>query len=190
MRVFGFGFFLYTVLDMFSSICEKRNETGLVDKYRGKMEQLKFFLNSKGWDGRWYRRAFFPDGTPIGSMQCIECKIDAIAQSWAVISGAGEDDKVRVAMDSVYNNLVDRENMIIKLLTPPFNESEMEPGYIKAYLPGVRENGGQYTHGAIWVMIASAILGENDRASEYLRMIIDKVVWDGEQAHIFIYGSH
>lgn len=135
------------------------------------MEKLKFFLNSKGWDGRWFRRAFFPDGKPIGSMECVECKIDAIAQAWSVISGAGDEDKIKEAMDSVHNNLVDRENMLIKLLTPPFNESEVEPGYIKSYLPGVRENGGQYTHGAIWVMIASAILGENERSTEYLRMI-------------------
>lgn len=145
VRVFGFGFFLYTVLDKFCKVCEKRKEMDLVSKYREKMMNLKHFLNSKGWDGRWFRRAFFPDGTPIGSMQCTECKIDAIAQAWSVISGAGEEEKCKLAMDSVYNNLVDRENMIIKLLTPPFNESEVEPGYIKAYLPGVRENGGQYT---------------------------------------------
>ena len=102
-------------------------------------------MNENGWDGKWYRRAYFEDATPVGSSINDECKIDGISQSWAVISGAGEIDKCVQAMNSLEAYLVDKENMLIKLLTPPFDKTSLNPGYIKEYIPGVRENGGQYT---------------------------------------------
>lgn len=140
------GFFLYNVLEKFSKICRIKNEENLIIKYEKEMEKLKYALNSNAWDGKWYKRAFFEDGTPLGSNQNDECKIDSISQSWSVISKAGEDEKSRMAMESLNAYLVDRENMVIKLLTPPFENINKEVGYIKAYIPGVRENGGQYTH--------------------------------------------
>ena len=140
------GFFLYTVLDNFIPICEEKEDLELVKKYEEIKRNLKRALNTNGWDGRWYKRAFMDDGNILGSMQNDECRIDSIAQSWSVISNAGENDKKYIAMESLENHLVDKENGIIKLLDPPFEKSKLEPGYIKAYLPGVRENGGQYTH--------------------------------------------
>ena len=165
------GFFLYNVLEKFSKICRIKNEENLIIKYEKEMEKLKYALNSNAWDGKWYKRAFFEDGTPLGSNQNYECKIDSISQSWSVISKAGEDEKSRMAMESLNAYLVDRENMVIKLLTPPFENINKEVGYIKAYIPGVRENGGQYTHGAIWAIIANSLLKNGNRAEEYFRII-------------------
>lgn len=165
------GFFLYNVLEKFSKICRIKNEENLIIKYEKEMEKLKYALNSNAWDGKWYKRAFFEDGTPLGSNQNDECKIDSISQSWSVISKAGEDEKSRMAMESLNAYLVDRENMVIKLLTPPFENINKEVGYIKAYIPGVRENGGQYTHGAIWAIIANSLLKNGNRAEEYFRII-------------------
>ncbi len=165
------GFFLYTVLDRFIPICENRQDTELVEKYKNIMQDLKKALNTVSWDGRWYRRAFTDDGDILGSLQNEECRIDSIAQSWATISGAGDNDKKYISMESLEKHLVDKENGIIKLLDPPFEKSKLEPGYIKAYLPGTRENGGQYTHAAIWAIIAEAMLGFGDKAAEYFRMI-------------------
>ena len=110
------------------------------------MERLKRALNTKCWDGRWFKRAFTDDGEILGSLQNEECKIDNISQSWAVISSAGDNDKKYIAMESLENHLIDKELGIIKLLDPPFEKSKLDPGYIKSYLPGTRENGGQYTH--------------------------------------------
>ena len=165
------GFFLYTVLDNFIPICEEKGDLELAKKYEEIKQNLKRALNTNGWDGRWYKRAFMDDGNILGSMQNDECRIDSIAQSWSVISNAGENDKKYIAMESLENHLVDKENGIIKLLDPPFEKSKLEPGYIKAYLPGVRENGGQYTHAAIWVIIAESLLGFGDKALELYRMI-------------------
>ena len=134
-------------------------------------ESLKKALNTIGWDGRWYKRAFSDDGETLGTSQNEECKIDSISQTWSVISHAGENDKKYIAMENLENYLVDSENGIIKLLTPPFENTNIEPGYIKSYMPGVRENGGQYTHAAAWVIIAEAILGFGDKATEYFKMI-------------------
>ena len=128
-------------------------------------------LNNIGWDGRWYRRAYTDNGYLLGSIQNEECKIDGIAQSWSVISNAGDNDKKYISMQSLENHLIDREIGIIKLLDPPFSNSILEPGYIKAYMPGVRENGGQYTHAAIWTIIAESKLGFGDKAVELLKMI-------------------
>ena len=165
------GFFLYNVLDRFIPICQLKNDTELIQRYEQIKANLKKALNTKGWDGRWYKRAFMDDGNILGSMENEECRIDSIAQSWSTISNAGDNDKKYISMDSLENHLIDKENGIIKLLDPPFDKSKLEPGYIKAYLPGVRENGGQYTHAAIWVIIAEAMLGFGDKATELYRMI-------------------
>ena len=132
---------------------------------------FKKVVNTVGWDGRWYRRAFTDEGDILGSLQNEECRIDSIAQSWATISKIGDNDKKYISMESLEKHLVDKENGIIKLLDPPFEKSKLEPGYIKSYLPGTRENGGQYTHAAIWAVIAEAMLGFGDKATEYFRMI-------------------
>ena len=142
-----------------------------VQKYKRIMEDLKRHLNTNGWDGRWYKRAFMDDGNVLGSIQNEECRIDSIAQSWATISGAGDNDKKYISLNSLENHLVDKEAGIIKLLDPPFEKSKLEPGYIKAYIPGTRENGGQYTHAAVWTIIAEAMLGFGDKATEFFRMI-------------------
>ena len=135
------------------------------------MENLKRHLNTNGWDGRWYKRAFMDDGNVLGSIQNEECRIDSIAQSWATISGAGDNDKKYISLNSLENHLVDKEAGIIKFLDPPFEKSKLEPGYIKAYIPGTRENGGQYTHAAVWTIIAEAMLGFGEKATEFFRMI-------------------
>ncbi len=165
------GFFLYEVLNRFIPICEYKQENVRVDKYKKIQVELKHALNTSGWDGRWYRRAFMDDGQILGTIENDECQIDSIAQSWSVISNAGDIDKKYIAMENLENYLVDKENGIIKLLNPPFNKSKLEPGYIKSYLPGVRENGGQYTHAAIWAIIANAILEQGDKATEYFKRI-------------------
>lgn len=139
------GFFMYEVLKRFCKICEIKEDKDM-EKYLKIMEALRKSLNENAWDGSWFRRAYFEDNTPLGSIENDECKIDGISQSWAAISGAGDIEKTEAAMDSLENYLVDRENMIIKLLTPAFSKTSLEPGYIKSYIPGVRENGGQYTH--------------------------------------------
>lgn len=172
------GFFLYYLLDNFIRICQKsgikENEKHLsikLEEYKKTMEQLKKSLNTIAWDGRWYKRAYCDDGNWLGTIENEECKIDSIAQSWSVISKAGDNDKKFISMESLENHLIDRENGIIKLLDPPFEKGRLNPGYIKGYLAGVRENGGQYTHGAIWAIIAEAMLGFGDKALEYYRMI-------------------
>ena len=165
------GFFLYDILDRFGKILEIKEEKELSQKYEEIKQSLKKALNTAGWDGRWYRRAFMDDGNVLGSIENEECKIDSIAQSWSVISNAGDNDKKYISMESLENHLIDKEAGIIKLLDPPFDRSNLEPGYIKMYLPGVRENGGQYTHAAIWAIMAEAILGFGDKAYEYYRMI-------------------
>ena len=168
------GFFLYNVLDRFTKIMENLNEENIkskIEKYKTIMQQLKKSLNTNGWDGRWFKRAFMDDGNTLGSMENDECRIDSIAQSWSTISNAGDNDKKYISMESLENHLIDRENGIIKLLDPPFEKGKLNPGYIKSYLPGVRENGGQYTHAAVWVIIAESMLGFGDKATELHRMI-------------------
>ncbi len=135
------GFFLYTVLNRFIPICEEREDNELANKYRQIQIELKKALNTNAWDGRWYKRAFMDDGQVLGSMENDECKIDSITQSWSIISNAGDNDKKYISMESLENHLIDRENGIIKLLDPPFENGKLNPGYIKSYLPGVRENG-------------------------------------------------
>ena len=165
------GFFLYDILERFIPICENKNDIELIEKYKQIKERLKKALNTNGWDGRWFKRAFMDDGNTLGSMENDECRIDSIAQSWSIISNAGDNDKKYISIESLENHLLDKENGIVKLLDPPFENGKLNPGYIKSYLPGVRENGGQYTHAAVWVVIAEAMLGFGDKATEIYRMI-------------------
>ncbi len=165
------GFFLYDVLNKFSKIFEEKKDVENLEKFNKIKDNLRKSLNTNGWDGRWYKRAIMDDGTVLGSMESKECKIDGISQSWSVISGAGDNDKKYISIKEVENNLIDRENKIIKLFTPAFSLWEINPGYIKAYPDGIRENGGQYTHGAIWTIIANCILGFGDKAYQYLKLI-------------------
>ena len=130
----------------FVKVCELKNDNEKVLEFNKIKDELKKNLNNKAWDGRWFKRAIMDDGTVIGSIESKECKIDGISQSWSVISGAGENDKKYISMQEVQNNLIDKENKIIKLFAPGFNNWEINPGYIKAYPEGIRENGGQYTH--------------------------------------------
>ncbi len=139
------GFFIYEVLNKFIPICESKKDIIKVEEYRKIQENLKKALNTECWDGRWFRRAYTDNNEILGSIENEECKIDSISQTWSIISGVADNDKKYLAMESLENYLVDKENGIIKLLDPPFEKSKLEPGYIKAYLPGVRENGGQYT---------------------------------------------
>ncbi|MBO5413782.1 MAG: hypothetical protein J6A29_05820 [Clostridia bacterium] len=165
------GFFLYNILDRFSKICEIKSDDTKIKEYEEVKQKLKRALNTNGWDGRWFRRAYMDNGDPIGSVGNEECRIDSISQSWGVISGAADNDKKYIAMESLENLLIDKENGLIKLLDPPFEQTKIEPGYIKAYLPGVRENGGQYTHAAMWAILAFTKLGFGDKAVEYYTMI-------------------
>ncbi|HHW32479.1 MAG TPA: glycosyl transferase [Clostridiaceae bacterium] len=165
------GWFLYTVITKFINICNYKGDTELSERYAGIADNIAKSVEEHGWDGGWYRRAYFDDGKPLGSAGNSECKIDAIAQAWSVISRAGRKNRTEEAMQAVENYLVDRENGLIKLLTPPFGDGDLQPGYIKGYVPGVRENGGQYTHAAIWVVMAYAMLGMGDKATDLFYMI-------------------
>jgi cellobiose phosphorylase len=165
------GFFLYEVLLGFSEVAHKAGDMSFAESCQMEAAGLRRNIEQNGWDGEWYRRAYFDDGTPLGSASNPECQIDSIAQSWSVLSGAGDVERSRIAMESVDKHLVHRDHALIQLLYPPFDKSELNPGYIKGYVPGVRENGGQYTHGAIWSAMAFAALGERSRAWELLAMI-------------------
>ncbi len=165
------GFFLYDVLIRFIELAERKGDVAFAEQCRSEADRLRQHIEQNGWDGAWYRRAYFDDGTPLGSAGNVECQIDSISQSWSVLSGAGDPDRSRQGMDAVYARLVRRDHGLIQLLDPPFDTSDMDPGYIKGYVPGVRENGGQYTHAAIWTIMAFAALGDNQRAWELLAMI-------------------
>ncbi len=167
------GWFLAAVLEKFSQVCLMmgKDEAATADRYIGIRRVLTEAVEKNAWDGMWYRRAYFDDGQPMGSAQNDECMIDSIAQTWAVISGAGDLKRAEQAIDSLEDNLVCRDTGLIKLLTPPFDKGSMEPGYIKGYVPGVRENGGQYTHAAAWVVIAFACLGDGNKAYEMFKLI-------------------
>lgn len=165
------GFFICHVLDAMLPICRERGDMSRADRYEAYRQQLCESLNASGWDGGWYRRAIYDNGQPVGSAASDECQIDAIAQAWAVISGAATPDRAALAMKGVETHLIDDDAGIIRLLTPPFNHTPNDPGYIKGYLPGIRENGGQYTHGVLWVVRAMAELGRGTRAAQLLRML-------------------
>ena len=165
------AWFLCTVLEKFIPICRVREEHERVERYLELVAKISDAVEQSAWDGNWYKRAFFDHGAPLGSVSNKECKIDSLAQSWAVISGKGDPERVKRALDSIDDYLVMRDAGLIKLLTPPFDEGDLEPGYIKGYVPGVRENGGQYTHAAAWVIIAFAIMGDGDKAAELFGLI-------------------
>jgi cyclic beta-1,2-glucan synthetase len=164
------GWFLVFVLNEFAPICASRDRADLAERYRNEARWLNGMLELS-WDGGWYRRAYFDDGTPLGSVQNEECKIDSLTQSWAVLSRAAEPRRAKRAMDAVRAHLVRRDAQIVLLLTPPFDRMKQDPGYIKGYLPGVRENGGQYTHAALWTVVALAQLGFGDEAMELFHML-------------------
>jgi cyclic beta-1,2-glucan synthetase len=164
------GWFLSTVLTAFARLCEPYQLKPRVEEYQRHLGKLKEGLE-KAWDGDWYRRAYFDDGTPLGSAQNVECRIDSIAQTWAVISGISDPYRASRAMASVDQYLVQRGEGLIILFTPPFDKTKLDPGYISGYVPGVRENGGQYTHAALWTVIAFATLGEGDRAGELFALL-------------------
>ena len=164
------GWFLARILGDFSALVEARGDLERAVRWRGERERLRSMIE-QAWDGDWYRRAYFDDGTPLGSAQLTECRIDSISQSWAVLSGAAPAARAERAMDAVRMQLVRRDAGVIMLLTPPFDVSSPDPGYIKGYLPGVRENGGQYTHAALWVVMAIAQLGCGDEAAEQFHML-------------------
>ncbi|MBY0550605.1 MAG: hypothetical protein K2W95_25220 [Candidatus Obscuribacterales bacterium] len=165
------GFFLYDVLKGFESLASARGDALFAERCRSEAYQLKYNIEQNCWDGNWYHRAYFDDGTPLGSASNDECRIDSISQSWGVISGAANSDRAKQAMDAVYHRLVRKEHQLVQLLDPPFDKSELNPGYIKGYVPGVRENGGQYTHAAVWTAMAFAQVGETARAWELTTMI-------------------
>jgi cyclic beta-1,2-glucan synthetase len=164
------GWFLVTVLNEFAPICERRGQPDLARRYRDEASWLSGMLEL-AWDGDWYRRAYFDDGTPLGSVQNPECKLDSLTQSWAVLSGAAVPRRAERAMNAVRAHLVRRDAQIVLLLTPPFDHMAHDPGYIKGYLPGVRENGRQYTHAAAWTVVALARLGMGDEAMELFHML-------------------
>jgi cyclic beta-1,2-glucan synthetase len=165
------GFFLHDVLMRFTEIARLRGDLPFVERCQTEAADLRQNIEQHGWDGDWYLRAYFDDGSPLGSARNPECQIDSIAQSWSVLSGAGDATRSRMAMDAVDRRLVRRDHALIQLLDPPFDKSNLNPGYIKGYVPGVRENGGQYTHAAIWATMAFAALGDSRHAWELLAMI-------------------
>jgi cyclic beta-1,2-glucan synthetase len=165
------AFFLYDILVGFEEIALLKNDSLFAQECRNQASILRININKHAWDGEWYRRAYFDDGIPLGSTQNEECKIDSIAQSWSVLSGAGEKSRSLMAMESAGKYLIRKEDGLIQLFDPPFDKSDLNPGYIKGYVPGVRENGGQYTHAAIWLVMAFASLGDRKRTWELLKMI-------------------
>jgi cyclic beta-1,2-glucan synthetase len=165
------AFFLCDVLTRFAELARARNEIAFADRCLAHARQLKENVEQHGWDGQWYRRAYFDSGEPLGSQSNEECQIDSLPQSWSVISEAGNPERARQAMDAVAQRLVRPEAKLIQLLDPPFDHSSPSPGYIMGYVPGIRENGGQYTHAAVWVAMASALLGDHDRAWELFEFL-------------------
>ena len=165
------AFFLYDVLQHFSILAGRRGDKNFAELCATQAKTLSENIDKNAWDGQWYRRAYFDSGEPLGSAQNPECQIDSLPQSWAVISGVGSRDRVHTALDAVAHRLVRRESRLIQLFDPPFDKSAMEPGYIKGYVPGVRENGGQYTHAAVWTIMAFALAGETARAWEMFKLI-------------------
>ncbi|MDE3160571.1 MAG: glycosyl transferase [Acidobacteriota bacterium] len=165
------GWFMVATLREFAGLAERRGDGARAAWCRERADALRVALEEHAWDGRWYRRAYFDDGTPLGSAANDECQIDSIAQSWAVISGGGDPERARQAMLAVEEHLVRDADGLILLFTPPFDHGHLEPGYIKGYVPGIRENGGQYTHAATWVVLATALLGQGQRAAELFDLI-------------------
>ena len=165
------AFFLCDVLRQFAGVARSRSDDAMAKKCDANVVKLKEAIEREAWDGAWYKRAFFDDGSPLGSASNPECQIDSLPQSWALLSGAGEPSRAKEALTSVYNRLVRKEAGLIQLFDPPFDKSALNPGYIKGYIPGVRENGGQYTHAAVWVVMAFALRGDHERAWELFQLL-------------------
>lgn len=165
------GWFIYTILNRFSLLCQYKKDREKAKHYKESAFYILKNIEENAWDGDWYKRAYFDDGTPLGSRENKECMIDSLAQSWSIISKGGEKERTKQAMKSIEEYLVKKEEGLILLFTPPFDEGDLKPGYIKGYLPGVRENGGQYTHASTWVIQALAMMGRGDKAWEYFNLI-------------------
>jgi cellobiose phosphorylase len=165
------GFFLCEVLVRFAVLARRHADEACALRCESERALLQASLEAHGWDGAWYRRAYFDDGSPLGSAGNAECQIDSIAQSWSVLSGVASPERARQAMDAMHARLVRPEQRLVKLLDPPFDQKGPNPGYIAGYVPGVRENGGQYTHGAIWAAMAFAALGDRERAWSVMETI-------------------
>ncbi|HEX4454178.1 MAG TPA: glucoamylase family protein [Kofleriaceae bacterium] len=165
------AFFLYDVLVKFAELARRRGDPAFAEKCTTEAGKLRTNIDAHGWDGAWYLRAYFDDGTPLGSAQNAECKIDSLPQSWSILSGGGDPERAKLALAAVDKHLVRRDVAAIQLLDPPFDVSSLNPGYIKGYVPGVRENGGQYTHAAVWTAMAFAAIGDVPRAWEMFGMI-------------------
>jgi cyclic beta-1,2-glucan synthetase len=180
------AFFLYDVLTQFAPLARAYHDPAFAERCLAQASRLQQNIEKNAWDGRWYRRAYFDNGEPLGSQTNPECQIDSLPQSWSVISGAGDPGRSRQAMQSVDQRLVRRDANLIQLFAPPFDKSPLNPGYIKGYIPGVRENGGQYTHGAIWTAMAFALMGESQRAWE-LFALLNPIHHGGTPEQIAIY---
>jgi cyclic beta-1,2-glucan synthetase len=165
------GWFLLVNLRDFTRIADLRADGERAARWRQAAASLELALEREAWDGQWYRRAFFDDGTPLGSVVNEECEIDSIAQSWAVLSGACNEKRGRQAMESLERRLVRQEDRLLLLFSPPFDRTSLDPGYIKGYPPGIRENGGQYTHAAVWSVAAFSMLGEGDKAVDLFNLL-------------------
>ena len=165
------GMFLYAILGDFIPLCEARRDLTRAEKYRAHRAKLFEALNSEGWDGDWYRRAWYDNGAVLGSKASDECQIDTLAQAWAVLTSTATGERVEQVLSAMDARLIDKNVGIIRLLTPAFDHTPHDPGYIKGYVAGVRENGGQYTHAALWAVMAYAQAGQKDKALELLSMI-------------------
>jgi cyclic beta-1,2-glucan synthetase len=165
------GWFLHAALTAFIPLAESRQETVRTARWIAHAAALRASMEREAWDGEWYRRAFFDDGEALGSAASEECRIDSIAQSWAVLSGAAAGDRAAKAMSAVERLLIRRDEGLALLFAPPFETTALDPGYIKSYPPGIRENGGQYTHAALWSVMAFAALGDGDRATDLFSML-------------------
>src|SRR5262249_22205265 len=165
------GWFQIAVRTQFANLAERRGDADLAARLRSQAEQLHKAIEEHAWDGDWYLRAWFDDETPLGSKQNDECQIDSLPQSWAILSGVGELDRSKKALDAAVNFLVEWGSGLINLFRPPFDRGSLQPGYIKGYVPGIRENGGQYTHAAVWLVQALAGLGKGGDAHALWRLL-------------------
>ena len=165
------AFFLYDVLKKFANIATLYKDETFSEYCIEQAGQLRQNIRQNAWDGEWYRRAYFDNGEPLGSKLNEECTIDALPQSWSVISGAGDEERSTSGMENVDKYLINRKAKLVHLFQPAFDKSKLNPGYIKGYIPGVRENGGQYTHGAIWTALGYAMMGDAEKAWELFDII-------------------
>jgi cyclic beta-1,2-glucan synthetase len=165
------AWFLAATLTAFAPVCERRGHADRARELRRRADRVVAAIERHAWDGAWYRRGFYDDGTPLGSARSDECRVDAVAQSWAVISGLADPGRAAVALASVFRLLADRDLELLRLFDPPFDHTRHDPGYVMAYPPGVRENGGQYTHAALWTAWAAGLAGDGDRLGELFRWL-------------------